>query len=314
MDGVTSGAPKRPVQHLRLQLSVLVKGDCAEALGRDLVTRGGMREVKSPCRSVAELFTYRPLHGIGNMNVAVHETEAQVLYDVPNEGVRSSCEETILRFSGAKIPLRTVLAQHVSTLESTPLKYLVNGRTVTECPGSPVDIRSFLLQSGFELVGDTGLQSPLWQGISPQGVVVRICRLFNGRLDGQVLAEKGEAAWEIMRPATDQNATPTTLEEASRPVLSTMAPEVGWSLVPQRCLVTIQASIPAVKGDASAVGEGGGQSKSVSKGSSSMPSRSKMCDGVQLLAVARHIERLADIVGSEDYATSEIRDTSLEYL
>lgn len=57
MDGVTSGAPKRPVQHLRLQLSVLVKGDCAEALGRDLVTRGGMREVKSPCRSVAELFT-----------------------------------------------------------------------------------------------------------------------------------------------------------------------------------------------------------------------------------------------------------------
>lgn len=110
-----------------------------------------------------------------------------------------------------------------------------------------------------------------------------------------------------------------------------MAPEVGWSLVPQRCLVTIQASIPAVKGDASAVGEGGGQSKSVSvykvfmrssvlhpyqvsKGSSSMPSRSKMCDGVQLLAVARHIERLADIVGSEDYATSEIRDTSLEYL
>lgn len=40
------------------------------------------------------------------MNVAVHETEAQVLYDVPNEGVRSSCEETILRFSGAKIPLR----------------------------------------------------------------------------------------------------------------------------------------------------------------------------------------------------------------
>ncbi|KAF4718984.1 hypothetical protein FOZ62_002245, partial [Perkinsus olseni] len=198
------------------EVAVLVKGDCSEALGEDLVTRGGMREVKSPRRSVAELFTYRPLHGVGNMNVAVHETEAQVLYDLPNSGIRSSCGETILRFSGAKIPLRTVLAQHVSTLESAPLKYLVNGRTVTECPASPVDIRTFLMQSGFELIGDTGIQAPLWQGISPQGVVVRICRLFNGRLDGQVLGEKGEAAWEVMRPAK-ASATPTpnpaTLEE-----------------------------------------------------------------------------------------------------
>ncbi|KAF4711052.1 hypothetical protein FOZ63_025389 [Perkinsus olseni] len=317
----TSSTSRRPVQHLRLQLSVLVKGDCSEALGEDLVTRGGMREVNSPRRSVAELFTYMPLHGVGNMNVAVHETEAQVLYDLPNSGIRSSCGETILRFSGAKIPLRTVLAQHVSTLESAPLKYLVNGRTVTECPASPVDIRTFLLQSGFELIGDTGIQAPLWQGISPQGVVVRICRLFNGRLDGQVLGEKGEAAWEVTRPAkasASPTPNPATLEEACRSASSTTEPEVGWSLVPQRCLVTIQASVPAVKGDANAAAAGGeGQLKSVAKASSatSTPTkRSKMGDGVQLLAVARHIERLADIVASENYATSDVQDTSLEYL
>ncbi|KAF4722023.1 hypothetical protein FOZ62_027313, partial [Perkinsus olseni] len=59
------------------------------------------------------------------------------------------------------------------------------------------------------------------------------------------------------------------------------------------------ASVPAVKGDANAAAAGGdGQTKSVAKASSatSTPTkRSKMGDGVQLLAVARHIERLADI-------------------
>ncbi|KAF4689494.1 hypothetical protein FOZ60_001618 [Perkinsus olseni] len=299
-------------------LSVLVKGDCSEALGEDLVTRGGMREVKSPRRSVAELFTVHPdrcsgtgpLHGVGNMNVAVHETEAQVLYDLPNSGIRSSCGETILRFSGAKIPLRTVLAQHVSTLESAPLKYLVNGRTVTECPASPVDIRTFLMQSGFELIGDTGIQAPLWQGISPQGVVVRICRLFNGRLDGQVLGEKGEAAWEVMRPAKALASTPpnpATLEEMQQSVEHSMPPPSSPDFnLPDRqacrsasSTTEPEASVPAVKGDANAAAAGGdGQTKSVAKASSatSTPTkRSKMGDGVQLLAVARHIERLADI-------------------
>ncbi|KAF4715433.1 hypothetical protein FOZ62_012139, partial [Perkinsus olseni] len=78
------------------------------------------------------------------------------------------------------------------------------------------------------------------------------------------------------------------------------------------------ASVPAVKGDANAAAAGGeGQLKSVAKASSatSTPTkRSKMGDGVQLLAVARHIERLADIVASENYATSDVQDTSLEYL
>ncbi|KAF4660735.1 hypothetical protein FOL47_007044 [Perkinsus chesapeaki] len=298
--------------------SLAVKNDCAEALARDLVTRGGMREIKSPYRSVAELFTYKPLHGIGNMNVAVHETEAQVIYDLPNRGLKSSCEQTILRFSGAKIPLRTVLAQHVSTLESAPLKYLVNGRTVTECSDSPVDIRTFLLQSGFELIGDTGIQAPLWQGVSPQGVTVRICRLFNGRLDGQLLAEKGQAGWEIMRPvlnaSTITTARPATLEEATRSEAETQDPQTSWSLVPHRCLVTIQASVPAVKGDANSDGGQSATKMGSSKTTSSVASSSKMGDGLQLLAVARHIERLADIVASEDYATSDVQDTSLEYL